>query len=203
MKIGFVLCAAALSAVEIVKIPSTPYNERAIIKSMYAETGKLGGKKNPLVLQTVDFPLGVMAQGKTETLKGYRQNANGSTILLWVYGPGEQYRLSIVKQDATPFAENNTLFTFHLREAKWSDGKDITAFDFVQTWKDMLEPKFPCPNAHLLYPIKNAENAKRGLLSDKQIGVRAIDYRTLEVRLEKPTPFGILCIFDGIEEMGI
>ena len=70
MKIGFVLCAAALSAVEIVKIPSTPYNERAIIKSMYAETGKLGGKKNPLVLQTVDFPLGVMAQGKTETLKG-------------------------------------------------------------------------------------------------------------------------------------
>ena len=91
--------------------------------------------------------------------------------------------------DHIDVAENNTLSTFHLREAKWSDGKDITAFDFVQTWKDMLEPKFPCPNAHLLYPIKNAENAKRGLLSDKQIGVRAIDYRTLEVRLEKPTPY--------------
>ena len=116
MKIGFVLCAAALSAVEIVKIPSTPYNERAIIKSMYAETGKLGGKKNPLVLQTVDFPLGVMAQGKTETLKGYRQNANGSTILLWVYGPGEQYRLSIVKQDATPFVENYAYFKDRIRK---------------------------------------------------------------------------------------
>ncbi len=97
-----------------------------------------------------------------------------------------------------------TVYTFHLRDSKWSNGASITAFDFVQTWKDMLQPSFPCPNAHLLYPIKNGENAKRGLVSDRQIGVRAIDHKTLEVRLEQPTPFFLemvsFCVFFPIHQ---
>lgn len=86
-------------------------------------------------------------------------------------------------------SDDGLKYTFHLRNAKWSNGAPITAFDFVQTWKDILDPNFPCPNAHLLYPIKNAEKAKKGLISEKQIGIRALDHKTLEVYLEYPTPF--------------
>jgi len=101
-------------------------------------------------------------------------------------------------------SDDHLVYTFHLRDAKWSNGAPITAFDFVQTWKDMLQPNFPCPNAHLLYPIKNAENAKRGLVSDRQIGIRAINHKLLEIHLEKPTPYFLemisFCVFFPVHQ---
>lgn len=90
-------------------------------------------------------------------------------------------------------------YTFHFKDAKWSNGEPVTAFDFAETWKDMLNPTFPCANAHLLYPIKNAEKAKRGLVTEEQIGIKAIDHKTLEVSLEQPIPYFLelisFCVF--------
>ena len=86
-------------------------------------------------------------------------------------------------------SEDQTKYTFHLREAFWSNGTPVTAYDFVQTWKDILNPKFPSPNAHLLYSIKNAEKVKLGQISDREIGIRALNHKTIEVYLEQPTPY--------------
>jgi oligopeptide transport system substrate-binding protein len=86
-------------------------------------------------------------------------------------------------------SEDELTYTFHLREAKWSNGTPITAYDFSQTWLDMLDPYFPAPNAHLLFPILNAEKAKKGLVSLKDVGIHALNYNTLEINLEAPTPF--------------
>ncbi len=101
-------------------------------------------------------------------------------------------------------SEDRLVYTFHLRDAKWSNGAPISAFDFAETWKDMLLPNFPCPNAHLLYPIKNAENAKRGIATSKQIGIRALDHKTLEIRLDHPTPYFLemisFCVFFPINQ---
>lgn len=80
-------------------------------------------------------------------------------------------------------------YTFHLRDAKWSNGIPITAYDFAQTWLDMLDPLFPSPNAHLLFPIKNAEKAKKGLINPRDVGIHALNYNTLEIYLETPTPY--------------
>ncbi len=85
-------------------------------------------------------------------------------------------------------SEDLMKYSFTLREAYWSNGSPITAYDFVQTWKDTLNPNFLAPNAHLLYVIKNAELAKRGLVPEREIGIRALDHKTIEVYLERPTP---------------
>ncbi|CAN5510085.1 peptide ABC transporter substrate-binding protein [soil metagenome] len=82
-----------------------------------------------------------------------------------------------------------TVWTFYLRkDAKWSDGKPITANDFVYSWKRLLNPdeKF---NGYWLFNIKNAElyNTKKAKVED--VGVQAIDDYTLQVTMEKPTPF--------------
>jgi oligopeptide transport system substrate-binding protein len=80
-------------------------------------------------------------------------------------------------------------YRFHLRRSYWTDGKPVTAFDFEKTWKQVLDPTIPSICAYLFYPIKNAEAACHHTKSLDEVGVRAIDDQTLEVVLERPTPY--------------
>lgn len=75
-------------------------------------------------------------------------------------------------------------YTFHLREASWSDGKTISAYDFESTWKKTLSPDFPSPFAFKLFVIKNAKKAKEGKISLDEVGIKARDSKTLIVELE-------------------
>ena len=84
-----------------------------------------------------------------------------------------------------------TVWTFHLRkEAKWSDGKPITAHDFVYSWRRALNPDPKISRyADLLYSIKNAERYHTKKATAEDVGVRAIDDFTLQVTMEKPTGY--------------
>ncbi len=77
---------------------------------------------------------------------------------------------------------------FHLRaDARWADGKPVTAHDFVFAWRTAVDPKTASEYAFILYPVKNAETVNTGKLPTSALGVRARDDRTLEIELERPT----------------
>jgi oligopeptide transport system substrate-binding protein len=81
-------------------------------------------------------------------------------------------------------------YTFHLRDAKWSNGDPVTAHDFEYAWKRALDPKTASNYAYQLYYIKNGEKFNKGEIKDaSQVGVKALDDKTLEVKLENPTPY--------------
>ena len=80
-------------------------------------------------------------------------------------------------------------YVFKLRDAKWSNGDPVTAGDFVFSFRRLLDPATGAEYANLYYPIKNAENITRGEAPPEALGVRAIDDRTLEITLERPTPY--------------
>jgi oligopeptide transport system substrate-binding protein len=80
--------------------------------------------------------------------------------------------------------------TFWLRaDARWSDGKPVTAHDFVFAWRKIVEPANASEYAFFVYPIKNGEAINRGEMPIEALGVRAVDDRTLAVDFERPTPY--------------
>ena len=80
-------------------------------------------------------------------------------------------------------------WTFNLRDAVWSDGKSISAQDFVFSFKRILDPKTSAGYAFVMYPIKNAKAINAGKMDKDTLGVKALDDKTFQVTLEAPTPY--------------
>lgn len=79
---------------------------------------------------------------------------------------------------------------FKLRaDAAWSDGKPVTAKDFLFAWQKMVDPKFAAPYATIMYPIQNAEAIHQGSKAVATLGAQVIDERTLKVTLEVPMAY--------------
>ncbi len=86
---------------------------------------------------------------------------------------------------------NGKRYTFAIRDnAKWSNGDPVTADDFVWSWKRMLLPAMASEYAYQLFTVKNAKQFNHGDITDfNQVGVKALNAKTLQVDLENPTPY--------------
>ena len=90
--------------------------------------------------------------------------------------------------DKWEISEDKLKYTFHIREdAKWSDGKKLTADDFVYSYRRVVDPKTASPIAYLMYYIKNAKDINMGKKPIESLGVTAVDENTLTIELENPT----------------
>jgi oligopeptide transport system substrate-binding protein len=80
--------------------------------------------------------------------------------------------------------------TFRLRQdARWSDGKPVTAHDFVFAWRNVVDPATASEYAFILYTVKNGQAVNAGKLPPSALGVRAVDDHVLEVEFERPCPY--------------
>jgi len=80
--------------------------------------------------------------------------------------------------------------TFWLRDnARWSDGKPVTAHDFVFAWQTVVDPATASQYAFITYSVKNAEAINTGKMSRDKLGVRAVNDHQLEVQFEAPIAF--------------
>jgi oligopeptide transport system substrate-binding protein len=86
---------------------------------------------------------------------------------------------------------NGLVYIFHLRPgARWSSGDPVTAEDYVYSFHRILTPAFGALYSYMLWPIKNAKAFNDGKVSDfSTVGVKALDATTLQLTLEKPTPY--------------
>lgn len=91
------------------------------------------------------------------------------------------------------FNDDRSVITFYLNpNAKWSNGEQVTADDFVWSWNRALHPETGNLYAYMLYPVKNAEAYAKGEVSEfSEVGVKALDETTLRVTLNAPTPYFI------------
>ena len=87
-------------------------------------------------------------------------------------------------------SEDGLTYTFHLNpDAKWSDGEQITAQDFVYSWQRLMDPDTAAPYAFIGEYLKNGLAVEKGEMDPSQLGVVAQDDTTLVVTLERPTAY--------------
>ena len=82
-------------------------------------------------------------------------------------------------------------YTFHLRaDARWSNGAAVTAQDFVASCHRALTPALGASNLEFIDPVRNARAFRTGQITDfGQVGIAALDARTVRIQLEHPAPY--------------
>ncbi len=108
------------------------------------------------------------------------QDANGKTIP----GVAESWETT-----------DNKTFTFHIRkDAVWSNGDPVTAQDFVYSWQRAVDPATASPYSwYMEYTkMKNAEEIIAGKKDKSELGVKALDDKTLVVELKTAVPYFVM-----------
>lgn len=87
-------------------------------------------------------------------------------------------------------SKKGTVYTFRLRRnARWSDGTQVTAQQFVSGLRRAVDPRTASGSAELLDEIKGAKSIIAGTLSVSALGVKAIGDTVLKVDLDNPAPY--------------
>lgn len=107
-----------------------------------------------------------------------RYNWDGTGI---GYGVAESYTIS----------EDGLTWTFKIRDdAKWSDGQDLTAEDFLYTFQRLVDPDVAAPYAQDMGSfILNGLAITEGEMEVSELGVKAIDAKTFEVTMQNFVPY--------------
>jgi oligopeptide transport system substrate-binding protein len=159
--------SAALAAVLLLAAGSTAEAQSVLRRGNGGEPKSLDPHYADLVLES--NIIGDLLIGLTT------EDAAGNAI------PGAAQRWTVSADGKT--------WTFHVRDHVWSDGKPVTAQDFLFAWRRILDPKMAAPYAYQLWVLKNAKLISEGKLPVTALGVVAKDARTLVVELEHPAPY--------------
>ncbi|MED4455417.1 peptide ABC transporter substrate-binding protein [Metabacillus fastidiosus] len=93
-------------------------------------------------------------------------------------------------------SKDGTVYTFKIRDTKWSNGDPVTANDFVYAWQRAIDPKIASPYGPYMMDGKikgaaeiSAAGANKTDYDVSSLGVKAVDDKTLQVTLERPIPY--------------
>lgn len=88
-------------------------------------------------------------------------------------------------------SQGDRIWTFHLRDAQWSNGDPITADDFVYSFRRLTDPKTGGIYGGYLADGKvlNADAIMQGKARPETLGVKALDKKTLQFTLTESVPY--------------
>jgi len=90
------------------------------------------------------------------------------------------------KWEVTP---DGLVWTFHLRDAKWTDGKPVTAENFAYGNFRAIDPKEPKDYAYFLFDIVGAEDYATGKGAKEKVGIKVLDEKTIQYTLKQPVSY--------------
>lgn len=91
--------------------------------------------------------------------------------------------------ESVQVSEDGLTWTFALKDASWSTGNPVIANDFVEGFKYVLDPANAAKYSANLYIIKNGQEFNEGAVTAEELGVKAIDDKTVEITLVTPLTY--------------
>ncbi|MBO0428556.1 peptide ABC transporter substrate-binding protein [Vagococcus fluvialis] len=165
--------------------------------AVLAACGQSKGKEESTKSESVPQVINITSEAQISTMDPALAADTTSTLAmnqvyegLYTVGKDDEFVLGVAKEEPV-ISDDLTTYTFKLRDdAKWSDGSQVTAEDFVYGWQQIVTPSIGSPNADVMVGvIKNAKEIYEDGADPKTLGVKAIDATTLEVQLERPVPY--------------
>ncbi|PTM57717.1 peptide ABC transporter substrate-binding protein [Desmospora activa] len=144
-----------------------------------------GDGKQVLRLMQTDEPPGLDSATTTDAISNELLN----NVMEGLYRLDKDNHPTEGMAEDVKISKDKKTYTFTLRDAEWSDGEPVTAENFEYAWKRALDPKSKSEYAFLLYHIEGAEAYNTGDGKAKDVAVKALDEKTLEVKLEAPIPY--------------
>jgi len=110
------------------------------------------------------------------------------------------YNVDVVPGQAASYevSEDQTVYTFTLRDdIFWSDGQPVKAEDFVYSWRRLVDPATAADYGYFLDNIVlNAAAIQAGEKKPEELGIEAVDDKTVKVTLESPCAYFLsMCAF--------
>ena len=133
--------------------------------------------------------------GEVATIDPHLNTANIGTVYIRHFFEGlmkkdKEGKIIPGMAERYDISEDGLIYTFYLRtNAKWSDGKNLTADDFLYSYRRFVDPNTAAPYGHLMKPIKNALKITKSEIPVEELGIKKIDDYTLEITLENPTAY--------------
>ncbi|MDR6226898.1 peptide ABC transporter substrate-binding protein [Desmospora profundinema] len=159
----------------------------SILSGCAEEKGAATGKNGNVLHMTIDADPPTLDSAFALDGNSYNLLNNVMEGLMRL-GKGNKPEPAMAENTPEVSADGRT-YTFRIREnAEWSDGQPVRAQDFEYAWKRILNPETKSPAVFHLFPIENATAYVQGQISADEVGVKALDDRTLEVRLEESNP---------------
>ena len=110
-----------------------------------------------------------------------------------LYEYDENGKIAPCLAEGFDLSEDGCTYTFHLKkDLKWSDGRPLTAQDFVFALRRFADPNVGSNSVYLITDcctIKNAKEVSTGKKPINELGVSSPDKDTFVVELEEPCPF--------------
>lgn len=94
-------------------------------------------------------------------------------------------------------SEDGKVYTFTIRDdAKWSDGESVKASDFVYSWQRLVNPETASDYNYMIDMVVNANEIMAGEKDPSELGIKALDEKTVEITLSTPTAYFLeICAF--------
>ncbi|NCC66601.1 MAG: peptide ABC transporter substrate-binding protein [Clostridia bacterium] len=178
------LCAILLAAVMVLALAAcgTPSTE----ESTTPDTTATGGTLNVMVeVEVASLDPQVATDGTSfEVIADYTDG------LMQMDADGKAVK-AICEEETV--SEDGLTYTFKLRDdAYWSNGDPVTADDFVFGWQRAVDPATASEYAYMMSDIgqiKNAAEVNAGEKPVTDLGVTAVDEKTLKVELNVPVSY--------------
>lgn len=101
--------------------------------------------------------------------------------------------------DHYELSDDGLTYTFYIREdANWSNGTPVTSADFVFAWQRAVDPAVASEYSYMMSDIgqiKNAEEIIAGTKDKSELGVTAVDDKTLKVELNVPVSYFLSLLY--------